>query len=277
MNTWIFQGNPDKFDIDDYLSQSRKIYWSVTHRKHQNELSIGDLIYLWRAKGSHNAISGIIACGQLVEECKPFDQVNDPLDLYYNSWQEDNNEASEIKAGVLVHEKRLTPEEGMLRSQDLQNDPVLSKMRILTVHVGSNFLLSNQQSERIKDFWTASNQHVKDIDEEFVSNAEGKITLRMHKVRERDPKLRGKAIEQFVKTHNKLFCEVCNFSFVDTYGEIGQGFIEVHHLKPISTYSDGEVTQIDDMKLVCSNCHRMIHRGDPEENFHALKELFLDK
>jgi predicted RNA-binding protein with PUA-like domain len=128
MNTWIFQGNPDRFDIDKYLSQSQKIYWTVTHRKHQNELALGDLIYLWRAKGSNNAISGIIAYGRVVEECKPRDQVNDPIDLYDNLWQENNIEASEIKAGILISKIRLTPKKGMLRSTDLHKDPLLSEM-----------------------------------------------------------------------------------------------------------------------------------------------------
>ena len=277
MKSWIFQGNPDKFDIDEYLSKSQKIYWSVTHRKHQNELSIGDLIYLWRAKGSKGAISGIVACGHLVEECKPRDQVNDPIDLYDSLWQEDNVEASEIKAGILVSEIRLTPKDGMLRAQDLKQDLDLARMQIPTAHVGTNFLLNKKQSERIKEYWDANTQIFVDIDDEFVSTAEGRTTLRMHKVRERNPRLRNKAFEKFLQTHNKLFCEVCNFSFVDTYGEIGQGFIEVHHIKPISEYSEEDTTQINDLKIVCSNCHRMIHRGDPDKTFYDLKELFNNK
>jgi predicted HNH restriction endonuclease len=277
MKTWIFQGNPDKFDIDEYLRRTRKIYWSVKHKKHQNEMSRGDLVYLWRSKGSNNATSGIIASGQLVEECKPRDQVNDPIDLYDSLWQDDNVEASEIKAGILVSEMRLTPEDGMLKSQDLQKDPDLSRMQILTAHVGTNFSLNQKQSDRINEYWAANTQNLEDIEDKFFSTAEGRTTLRMHKVRERNPRLRNIAIKRFVQVHGKLFCEICNFSFAETYGELGQGFIEVHHIKPISAYNDNDVTRIKDLKIVCSNCHRMIHRGDPEQTFYALKKLFLDK
>ena len=276
MKTWIFQGNPDRFNIDKYLSQSSKIYWTVTHQKHQNELSLGDLIYLWRAKGLNNAISGIIARGQLIEVCKPRNQVDDPEYLFDNLWQDNNIDTSEIKAGILIHETRLNTEEGMLRSIDLQKDPILSRMQIITARVGSNFLVNDQQSELIKAYWDASNPETSDITEQYISTTEGKISFRMHKFRERDSKLRNKAIESFLDKHKKLFCEVCKFSFVDKYGEIGNGFIEVHHMKPISTFSDGEVTEIENLKLVCSNCHRMIHRGDPEKTFYDLREQLFD-
>jgi hypothetical protein len=58
-----------------------------------------------------------------------------------------------------------------------------------------------------------------------------------------------------------LKCMLCGFDFEAVYGERGRGFIEVHHLRPISSF--GEQAKVDpekDMIVVCSNCHRMIHR-----------------
>jgi 5-methylcytosine-specific restriction protein A len=46
------------------------------------------------------------------------------------------------------------------------------------------------------------------------------------------------------------------------YGEIGRGFIHVHHVVPIS--SIGESYKVDpakDLVPVCPNCHAMLHRG----------------
>lgn len=97
----------------------------------------------------------------------------------------------------------------------------------------------------------------------------------MHKVRERDPKLRKKAIDTFVRKNGDIFCEVCKFSFEEKYGDLGKGFIEVHHLKPISEYEDNETTSIENLKLVCSNCHRMIHKGDSYATFFSLQERFF--
>ena len=70
---------------------------------------------------------------------------------------------------------------------------------------------------------------------------------------ERNSKLRKKAIE----IHG-LKCEVCGFSFEETYGEIGKNYIEVHHIKPISE-GEREVDPRTDLVCLCSNCHRMIH------------------
>lgn len=60
-------------------------------------------------------------------------------------------------------------------------------------------------------------------------------------------------------------CAVCNFDFKETYGELGENFIEVHHIKPLSMYNGKEQEiSIDDLICLCPNCHRMIHRKKGE-------------
>jgi hypothetical protein len=95
-------------------------------------------------------------------------------------------------------------------------------------------------------------------DEEGQARPEGKKRRRYTNHFERNPKLRAQAI-----LIHRTTCMVpgCNFSFEATYGERGTGFIEVHHVKPLSDV-EGE-TSVDprtDLVVVCSNCHRMIHR-----------------
>jgi len=275
MKTWIFQGNPDKFGINEYLLKTKEIYWSVTIPKYQKEITIGDEVYIWRAKGSHNSISGVIAFGVVNEECNPREKLKNQLNLYDNLWSEPYSEASNIKAGVAIKEIRLSPLDGMLKSEELLKDPVLSKMQILTARVGSNFLLSKTQSQLVKKYWDGLNLEINEPDDDFSSSKEGRIQLRLHKVRERDPKLRKKAIKSFVRKNGGIFCEVCKFSFEEKYGDIGKGFIEVHHLKPISEYEVDEKTSIENLKLVCSNCHKMIHRGDSYITFYSLQNRFF--
>ncbi|MBQ7215008.1 MAG: HNH endonuclease [Synergistaceae bacterium] len=67
---------------------------------------------------------------------------------------------------------------------------------------------------------------------------------------ERDPKVRRDFLHG-----KKLQCEVCGFDFEAVYGELGAGYIEVHHKNPIS---DGErITDLnEDLVMLCSNCHR---------------------
>ncbi|WP_335621821.1 HNH endonuclease [Clostridium argentinense] len=90
---------------------------------------------------------------------------------------------------------------------------------------------------------------------------EGKIAFRKHRTRERNPKVIKKAKERFMKINNgRLFCEACGFDFFEVYGERGKDFIEGHHTKFVSELSDGDMTRVEDIAMLCSNCHRMIHR-----------------
>ncbi len=83
--------------------------------------------------------------------------------------------------------------------------------------------------------------------------------------RQREARLRETKIRQVLKQNDgKLRCEVpgCGFDFQDVYGEIGIRFAVVHHLIPLSSVtSSGTQTSIDDLAVVCANCHAMIHRG----------------
>jgi hypothetical protein len=62
MRTWIFQGNPDDYDIDGYLSsRPAQLVWLVT--RYASEIAVRDRVYLWRNQGKQSAIPGIIAEG----------------------------------------------------------------------------------------------------------------------------------------------------------------------------------------------------------------------
>ena len=96
--------------------------------------------------------------------------------------------------------------------------------------------------------------------EDFETNGpqrlEGKAVLYFGTKYERDAKNRKIAIQFHGTT-----CVACGFNFEDIYGERGRDYIEVHHIKPLSTL-DSEMTINPEKDLVplCSNCHRMVHR-----------------
>lgn len=56
-------------------------------------------------------------------------------------------------------------------------------------------------------------------------------------------------------------CSVCGLKFEDRYGELGKGFIHVHHLIPISSVKEMKEVTCDDLCPVCPNCHAMLHKG----------------
>lgn len=69
-------------------------------------------------------------------------------------------------------------------------------------------------------------------------------------------------------------CAVCGFDFEETYGEIGKDFIEVHHIKPVSSMGENYVVDpINDLVPVCSNCHSMLHRRNPPYSVKELKDM----
>jgi len=103
---------------------------------------------------------------------------------------------------------------------------------------------------------------------------EGSPLLRSHIIRERNRELVEKAKRQFQENHQgKLYCEICGFDFNKVYGGLGNGFIEVHHIKPVSSMQEGEKTKLEDLVMLCSNCHSIVHRKQPWLSMPELKAI----
>tara|TARA_R110002020_G_scaffold61545_3_gene165510 strand:- start:989 stop:1732 length:744 start_codon:yes stop_codon:yes gene_type:complete len=101
----------------------------------------------------------------------------------------------------------------------------------------------------------------KEPEEALLEFREGRVMYRLHKFKERDTKLVLLKKTQHLKKYGALDCESCDFNFQVKYGDLGKGFIECHHQIPLYQYEGIQETRLDDLALVCSNCHRMLHRG----------------
>ncbi|MFR1823033.1 MAG: HNH endonuclease [Clostridium saudiense] len=112
-----------------------------------------------------------------------------------------------------------------------------------------------------------------DITDDDAGFPEGRKMLKQHIVRERDPRVIKKAKDIFKEKNDRIYCEVCGFDYESVYGDIGIDYIEGHHIKPVSELGENEVTKIEDIILVCANCHRMIHRKRPWISKERLKDL----
>jgi 5-methylcytosine-specific restriction protein A len=74
--------------------------------------------------------------------------------------------------------------------------------------------------------------------------------------------------------HYGTRCIVCGFSFADQYGDIADGFIEVHHLVPLSEIqNEYRVDPVQDLRPVCSNCHSVLHLRKPPYSVNELQNL----
>lgn len=90
---------------------------------------------------------------------------------------------------------------------------------------------------------------------------------------ERDPENRRRCID-----HYGMTCAVCGMNFADTYGEVGEGYIHVHHLKPLSEVRVAhEVDPDADLRPVCPNCHAMIHRRIPPYSIDEVRAFLRRK
>ncbi|HHQ4705639.1 HNH endonuclease [Aeromonas hydrophila] len=72
-------------------------------------------------------------------------------------------------------------------------------------------------------------------------------------------------------------CQICDFNFEEKYGELGFEFIECHHINPLSERDLDLPTTIEDVRVVCSNCHKMLHKTSPALHPLKLKSLLSKK
>ena len=107
--------------------------------------------------------------------------------------------------------------------------------------------------------WDGDAPELPDPDLDDPGGEEGGVLLKQHQRRERDPALKRKKIADAKRRGVLIACEVCEFDFHRTYGARGLDYIECHHRIPLNV-SGRTRTQIKDLALICSNCHRMIHR-----------------
>lgn len=101
---------------------------------------------------------------------------------------------------------------------------------------------------------------------------EGGRLVKLHLAIERNQTLVKKVKEKWLNQGNgEIKCLVCGFSFEETYGELGTGYIEAHHLIPLSQLEES-YSEEKDLVPVCSNCHRMLHRR-PDVGINGLRTI----
>lgn len=98
----------------------------------------------------------------------------------------------------------------------------------------------------------------------FLEGARYQVTVNAY---ERDPRARQLCIAK----HGSA-CVICGFTFGAVYGTVAEGFIHVHHLRPLSEIGkEYEVDPIEDLRPVCPNCHAVLHRRQPAFSIDEVK------
>jgi 5-methylcytosine-specific restriction enzyme A len=101
---------------------------------------------------------------------------------------------------------------------------------------------------------------------QFVEGATCEITINAY---ERNAKARRACLD-----HYGFDCSVCEFNFQQKYGDIGEEYIHVHHLRDLATIAERyEVDPIEDLRPVCPNCHAMLHTERPAMSIERLRKI----
>jgi 5-methylcytosine-specific restriction protein A len=85
---------------------------------------------------------------------------------------------------------------------------------------------------------------------------------------------RNRRARQDCLKHHGLRCAVCDLLFEQVYGELGKGFIHVHHLRPLALCDAAyRLDAVEDLRPVCPNCHAMLHYSDKVLSIEELKAV----
>jgi hypothetical protein len=147
--TWIFQGNPDEFDIDGFLaSRPPQVVWLVT--RYAADIAIGDRVYLWRNQGKQNAVAGILAEG--IISSVPELRGEDPESSKF--WRMAGPRAQSAQVRTVIRLIKVATTKEVIRGQWCIEDPILRDLPNLKMRAATNYLVSQDQALRIDALWS---------------------------------------------------------------------------------------------------------------------------
>mgnify|MGYP001283416096 CR=1 FL=1 len=95
-------------------------------------------------------------------------------------------------------------------------------------------------------------------DSPSVASIEGIVRETVALIRGRNRALRDAALKRSCGV-----CAACEIDFSRVLDGKGYGALQVHHTKQLSLLNEPTSTSIDDLAVVCANCHALIH-ADPD-------------
>jgi len=118
-------------------------------------------------------------------------------------------------------------------------------------------------------YWTTSELELDEIalqDDQIIEGAKKLVIVNKY---ERNVKARAECLKVWGS-----ICVVCSFDFKKVYGKLGDGFIHVHHLKPLNQIGkEYKVNPKEDLRPVCPNCHAMLHSSSNCLSIQDLKAI----
>lgn len=257
MNTYLFTWNPKKTPwnglpqavVQVNTGEDYYFHWSSGNRKN---IQIGDTFFLMKLGVPPK---GIIAVGQILSNpySKPHFNKSKAregktalyVDLFF----------SHLSDVPIVYEKTLNTHKKVMNFNWF---PEASGV-FVPQHIADYMVKLIEKQSRVK--------YKPLISENLTKISEGKPKRLTITTYDRSPLARQKCIDHYGTT-----CRKCGFNFEVTYGQIGKGFIHVHHIKQVASVGEKhEIDPIRDLRPVCANCHAMLHRKRPAYGIGDIK------
>ena len=234
---WLVSWNEQDFRLHDFMEKYDTIDWNNIAN---NQFNIGDVVYLYCSYPEQSIRYKMVVTRTEVPE----EEEIDDEDFSLSNTDKPSQHVYRIKRTAVIDEPLLGYKyllehglNGSVRSPRILRGELLNYIKST---------IAKQPSD--SDF-----EELSDTDTLF-EGAKKTVIVNQY---ERNQEARRMCIAA-----NGYKCKVCGMDFEKSYGEIGRGFIHVHHIVPISTI--GEEYQLDpvkDLVPVCPNCHAMLHRG----------------
>jgi len=239
MNYWLISSNDDIFLLDECLKDNKIVDWQTSF--HPN---IGDIVFIYRAK-PHQRINYMMEVTGINIPYR--DSIND--EIY---WGKKHSPKGTIDMSAPYQRLKL------IRKVDT---PLLHVSELRKHEFKGDLIGPRKPKGELLDYILSifedspSNYDEYDKPDGYFEGALKKVYVNRY---ERDQEARNNCL----KIHG-CTCSACGMDFEKVYGNIGKGFIHVHHIVPIS--SIGNEYMIDpakDLVPVCPNCHAMLHHGE---------------
>ncbi len=265
MNTYLFAWNPNKWTwttLDECIEQieiSGKATekWScVSHRA----IKPGDRAFIVRL-GSEPR--GVFGAGYVSSEA-----------FLSKHW---NGGSKNIHRVLIDFEVLLNPEKDKILTLDYLKTTNLKNQQWSTQSSGISIKpeLTDELEATWFSFLTKQNIGINTSLTTFTAKkriyTEGIANQILQTRYERNPFARAACLKYYGYS-----CSVCEFNFEKKFGELGKGFIHVHHLTQISNIRESYlVDPVKDLRPVCPNCHAMLHKQNPPLTIDELKKRLV--
>lgn len=236
---WIISANQNVYNHKVAFEK-----WGFIDWKQKAKYSVGDIVYIYCTR----PYKKIMYATKVEKVNMDFSEIQDDKEFWY-----DLNKYEVGKKDKYIRLSLMVQVDNELLSLDNLMQHGLRGAPQGPVKVKEE--LHNYIKMLINDYYS-DNIFPNEINEDIAKLHEGIGKSIFVNKYERSLTARNKCIE-----YNGCICRVCGMDFYKVYGELGRGFIHVHHIIPLSQIKDDYVVDYKkDLMPVCPNCHAMLHK-----------------